>query len=66
MEFYLPGTTRQNYAASYALVWHLAGTDSTLMRKLVGGDDTALAGVGGNLANLCAEARKRLDKLERP
>jgi hypothetical protein len=47
-------------------VWHLAGTDSTLMRKLVGGDDTALAGVGGNLANLCAEARKRLDKLERP
>lgn len=66
MEFYLPDTTRQNYAASYALVWQLAATDSALMRKLVSRDDAALAGVRSNLESLCTEARKRLEKLERP
>lgn len=65
VDFYLPGTIRQNYAAAWALVWLLAETENALLPKLLAGDAGAAAELPRQLQALQPLLGDRLAKLEK-
>ncbi|MCL4729766.1 MAG: DUF1570 domain-containing protein, partial [Planctomycetes bacterium] len=65
-DFYVPAAIRANYAAGWAVVWHLASGDNvSLLRRLLAGDSEPLAGLAAGLDRLAPELGRRVAGLKK-
>lgn len=67
VDFYLPGDIRANYAAAWAIVWHLMSGDegAGTLRKLLANDADAHAQLKKDLESIAPKLEQRVAKLHK-
>lgn len=67
LDFYLPGTSRANYAAGWAMVWQMAtsGDSAATLRKLLAGDAEAMRQLEERAKDLAPALAEKLARLQK-